>query len=426
MNKQVKQILLIVLAILLIGELAFLGFRAFRGEEPHQPDLPPAAASSPTGETMEAFASSAPSEVSATEVSEAPTEASTEPKESRYVLTFTGDCTFGSTAEKWSNGYGFVKTVGENFNWPFENLRPYFEADDFTIINLEGPLTDGGTPADKQFVFRGLPDYTRIMTGASVEAVTLANNHARDYGQTGYNNTVQALTNSGIAYVERDGTALYTTESGLTIGLYAASFSFRESSIRAAISGLREQGAEIVVCAFHWGDEGTYRPNGSQEYFGRLAIEAGADIVWGHHPHVLQKIERYGNGVIFYSLGNCSFGGNTYPKDYDSAIVQQEVIRGSDGTVRLGELTIVPISLSSVSGRNNYQPTPLQPDTEAYARVLSKLDGSFRGADLISAETAPPTQMPTVPAETEETGVPETAAPEIPTGEIPGSTGAES
>ena len=226
--------------------------------------------------------------------------------------------------------------------------------------------------------------------------------------------------------MERDGTALYTTESGLTIGLYAASFSFRESSIRAAISGLREQGAEIVVCAFHWGDEGTYRPNGSQEYFGRLAIEAGADIVWGHHPHVLQKIERYGNGVIFYSLGNCSFGGHTYPKDYDSAIVQQEVIHGSDGTVRLGELTIVPISLSSVSGRNNYQPTPLQPDTEAYARVLSKLDGSFRGADLISAETAPPTQMPTVPAETGETGVPETAAPEIPTGEIPGSTGAES
>ena len=111
--------------------------------------------------------------------------------------------------------------------------------------------------------------------------------------------------------MERDGTALYTTESGLTIGLYAASFSFRESSIRAAISGLREQGAEIVVCAFHWGDEGTYRPNGSQEYFGRLAIEAGADIVWGHHPHVLQKIERYGNGVIFYSLGNCSFGGNS-------------------------------------------------------------------------------------------------------------------
>ena len=174
MNKQVKQILLIVLAVLLIGELAFLGFRALRGEEPHQPDLPPAAASSPTGETMEAFASSAPSEVSATEVSEAPTEASTEPKESRYVLTFTGDCTFGSTAEKWSNGYGFVKTVGENYDWPFENLRPYFEADDFTIINLEGPLTDGGTPADKQFVFRGLPDYTRIMTGSSVEAVTLA------------------------------------------------------------------------------------------------------------------------------------------------------------------------------------------------------------------------------------------------------------
>lgn len=393
MSKQVKQIILIVLAVLLVGELAYLGFRAFRKEETPQPSVPETTAA-PTVEATEVFAS-APTD--------APTDGPTEPQEIRYVLTFTGDCTLGCTAEKWNNAYGFIQTIGDHYDWPFANVLNYFEEDDFTIINLEGPLTDGGSPAVKEFVFRGPPAYTQIMTGSSVEAVTLANNHAQDYGQTGYNSTTAALTEAGIAYVERDKTALYTTDSGLTIGLYAASFSFSESGIRSAVAQLRSQGAEIVICAFHWGDENSYRANGTQEYFGRVAIEAGADIVWGHHPHVLQKIEQYGDGVIFYSLGNFSFGGAVYPKDYDSAILQQEVIRDPDGSVRLGELTIIPVSISSAGDHNNYQPTPLEPGSTAYERVLSKLDGSFIGPDLPIGQGTSETTEPTAEPATEPT-----------------------
>ena len=111
-------------------------------------------------------------------------------------------------------------------------------------------------------------------------------------------------------------------------------------------------------------------------------LDAGADIVFGSHPHVLQPIEEYGGGIIFYSLGNFSFGGNGAPKDYDTALVQQEVIRDAEGTVSLGQLSIVPASVSSVAERNNFQPTPYEPGTEEYNRVLSKLDETFSGPNL--------------------------------------------
>ena len=112
------------------------------------------------------------------------------------------------------------------------------------------------------------------------------------------------------------------------------------------------------------------------------AIDAGADIVFGTHPHVLQPIEYYADGVIYYSLGNFSFGGNGAPDDYDTALLQQEVIRQPDGTVELGELTRIPACISSIPERNNFQPTPMEPGSEAYDRVLSKLDGSFAGPNL--------------------------------------------
>ena len=301
---------------------------------------------------------------------EAPTEAPTEPV---YTLSFAGDCTLGCTDFYRTHEAGFVQVVGDHYDYPMANVRQIFEADDFTMVNLEGPLTEGGPKADKQFVFRGDPAYTAILTGSSIEAVTTANNHNWDYGPTGQVNTAAALDAAGVAHGGREASFLYTTDSGLTIGVYCDDFAFDRVQIQEAIAALREQGAEVVVCAFHWGEERTYQPNSNQIGWGRIAIDAGADIVYGHHPHVLQPIEYYNGGVIFYSLGNFSFGGNVFPTDKDTAILQQQFVRQADGSLVMGDTIAIPCSISSASDINNYQPTPLEEGSEAYQRVMDKL-----------------------------------------------------
>ena len=349
-------------------------------------------------ETTEIPTTEAPTTVPPTTVppttEPAPTE--TEPQEVRYTLTFTGDCTLASAPSHYNNSQGFIKTVGEDYGFPFRNVLEFFENDDFTIINLESVLADAGGAADKLFTFRGPVAYTQIMTSSSVEAVTLANNHTMDYGKEGYESTTKALTDAGIWFVEENKTQLVTTESGLVIGLYADSFTFSAADIQKNVKSLRDQGAEIIICAFHWGTEGSYRATGQQKQMAHAAIDAGADIVYGHHPHVLQPIEEYNDGYIFYSLGNFSFGGNHFPRDMDSAIVQVQVLRDADGAVSLEGMTIIPVSISSMQGQNNFQPTPYEEGTKEYDRALSKLDGTFNGPDLnVNYDHLKPTEAPT-------------------------------
>lgn len=309
--------------------------------------------------------------------------AETEPAEEHFMLTFVGDCTFGSNPTNYYAGYGFIKTVGEDYAYPFANVTGYFDNDDFTMVNLEGPLCDSGNPVQKKHVFHGPTSYVNILTENSVEAVTIANNHTLDYGQSGYESTLATLESAGVPYVERDASTIVTTESGLTIGLYAAVYYYLDvEDMTAEITAMKEQGVDLIIFAPHWGTEGTYHPTDEQTRVGRAAIDAGADIVYGSHPHVLQPIEEYNGGVIYYSLGNFSFGGNGYPQDYDTALLQQEIIRDRDGNVTLGDLTIVPCNVSSVAGRNNFQPTPYEEGTEEYDRTMAKLDGTFDGPNL--------------------------------------------
>lgn len=296
----------------------------------------------------------------------------------RYVFTFVGDCTLGTTESIYYAPLGFIKTVGDDYDYPFDNVRTYFENDDVTFLNLEGPLTDEGNPCGAVYSFRGPTEYVSILTGSSVEMVSLANNHALDYGAVGYASTKQVLEEAGISYVENDGTTVITLEDGLTIGIYGSMFATaNEDHLTEKITELRRQGVDVIIYAPHWGVERSYSTTWSQDALGHAAIDAGADIVWGCHPHVLQEIEEYNGGVIYYSLGNFSFGGNSAPDDMDTAVIQQEIFLEEDGTVVLGERTIIPCCLSSSDKTNNYQPTPYEPGTEEYDRVMRKLEGTY-------------------------------------------------
>ena len=385
-NPIIRKILLATAAILLAEGLLF-GFLLIRNRIKTRPQAPAqlagniGAAVQETAEPQDAAAAEPEPEpavnpnVSAELIIEAP-----EPES--FLITLVGDCTLATDAMSYGGAGTFVGVVGDDYDYPFANVRDLFEADDCTFVNLECDLTDVATVSDKMFAFRGPTAYTNILTGSSVEFVSYANNHMYDYGYEGYDETIAALENAGLAYCERNSTALYTTESGLTIGVYAGYFTFDEADMVADIGALKEQGAELIIASLHWGDEGKYHPIPDQEYYGHVAIDAGADIVYGHHPHVLQRIEEYGDGLIFYSLGNFSFGGNTNPRDKDTVVVQQEIIR-EGRSVRLGETTLLPCCVSSAPDRNTYQPTLYEEGTEEYDRVLSKLDGTFDGPDLV-------------------------------------------
>ncbi len=313
----------------------------------------------------------APTETTVPETT-APTETTvpetTAPQAQSLTLTFAGDCTLGSNPNNYFADCGFIKTVGDDYGYPFRNVLPYFTQDELTLVNLEGTFCDQGNPRQKRHVFRGPTDYVRILTENSVELVNLANNHSMDYGQAGYDSTLDTgnprqkrhvfrgptdyvriltensvelvnlannhsmdygqagydstldtLDKAGIPYIQQEQSLLITTSSGLVVGLYGAVYYHldQEEMVRQ-VRQLRQDGAQLVIVAPHWGVENTYTPTTEQQSFGHAAIEAGADIVFGTHPHVLQPIEQYQDGVIFYSLGNFSFGGNTAPKDFDT------------------------------------------------------------------------------------------------------------
>ena len=307
--------------------------------------------------------------------------------------------------------------VGDDFAYPFADVYDIFSTDDCTFINLECVLSDDAkAPADKTFVFKGPTRYTNIMTQGSVEFANIVNNHTVDYGDKGYEDTLAALDGAGIQYCEKKDVMVFTTESGLKIGVYADLDPRKIDGIYVKMKQLREMGAEVIVAIMHWGIEYQYRANSDQVRIAHTLVDAGADIVYGHHPHVLQEIERYNGGIIYYSLGNFSFGGNTSPADKDTVILQQKVVRQPDGTVKLDELTIIPCHVTGRFYPNDYQPCPMEENTEAYERVLKKLKGTYEkttlvvpGRDDLNGTTAPvettgatvapnPTEVATGPA----------------------------
>ena len=296
-------------------------------------------------------------------------------KPSKKVVTITavGDCTL-ATDDAAMGSNSFVATAEEeDYTYFFENVADIFEEDDLTIVNFEGTLSERGKRQDKQFAFRGDPEYVEILTSSSVEAATLANNHSSDYGKESYDDTIEYLEDEGIAVF--DGTDIEILEvNGVNVGLvgiYALNET-RAAELEPAMEKAIEEGAELIIVNFHWGEEKAKTPNSTQKELAHKAIDLGADLVVGHHPHVLQGIEKYNGKYIVYSLGNFCFGGNNNPSDKDTMIFRQTfTLEDGEPEDDDDDILIIPCSISSASDRNNYQPTPLE-DEEA-DRVTEKI-----------------------------------------------------
>ena len=211
-----------------------------------------------------------------------------------------------------------------------------------------------------------------VFTSSSVEAANLANNHSKDYGKQSYEDTVKTLEDAGIVsfgYDQVKVTEVAGVKVGLT-GVYELAKGIECSEdVKANIAALKDMGAELIVCVFHWGTERESTADSVQRELAHLAIDEGADIVVGHHPHVLQGIETYKDKTIAYSLGNFCFGGNKNPSDKDSVILQ-ETFTVDNGT-NTSETTLIPCSLSSSTDKNDYKPRVLEGDEGQ--RVLDKI-----------------------------------------------------
>ena len=305
------------------------------------------------------------------------------PEPEVFNLSFIGDITPDTVAYYRGSSVAYQNVVTtDNLGYVFEKTIQYFEDDDFTMANFECALTNETTASDKNFTFRAPPEYAGILTEGSVEFVTLGNNHVLDYGEQGYADTKATLDGVGIGYAGRDEYTVYETESGLKIGVYAVSFPDSTAQIENGIAALKEAGAEFIIAALHWGDEGSYQVNATQTAQGHAAIDAGADVVYGSHPHTLQECEEYNGGYIYYSMGNWSFGGNTNPRDKDTIIVKLTVMRDIDGSISITGREHIPCASSGEKNSNNYQPVPYDVGSEEYERTLSKIDGTFTGSNL--------------------------------------------
>ena len=313
--------------------------------------------------------------------------------EKEYVISIVGDCTLASPQFIDPTEHRSIEYhIQSDYSYPFAFTRDYFIDDDLTLANLECVLSDTRFSSLEQFSFLAPTAYVEILKQGGVDFVTTANNHIEDFGTGGREFTYIALDTAEFPYGKDGESRIFTTESGLRVGIYCATGKNNGGFLEidpepavAAVKQLKAEGADYVVCILHWGRELVYKPTDGQIDIAHRCIDAGADLIYGSHSHCLQPVEEYNGGLILYSMGNWVFGGSTAPTDMDTAIIQVRVLRGSDGSVRTAGYTAIPCCVSSrpvkdnYSGDNynDYRPTPYTEGSDAYKRVLSKLDGSY-------------------------------------------------
>lgn len=292
------------------------------------------------------------------------------------VLSLVGDCTIGTDPrfDESTSLITVVKNKGSDYSYLFKNVSDIFKNDDITVANLEVTFTNSEVRDQKQYTFKAPPEFAESLQKGSIEGVDVDNNHTRDFLEKGYEDTLEALKKYNISYFGNDNKWIKEVKGNKIGFLGYQAWTYDEDNmnkVKSDIKDLKSNGASIVVVSFHWGDEGKYNANSVQKQVAHYAIDNGADLVVGHHPHVVQGIERYKGKAIVYSLGNFCFGGNVNPRDKDTFIFQEKFDfknnKFSESSIR-----VIPCSVSSVNYINDYCPTPLKDENKD--RVLKKIN----------------------------------------------------
>lgn len=294
-------------------------------------------------------------------------ESTTSTASPEIVISAVGDIMLDGTARP--------VLAEQGYDYPFVQMRQHFSDAQIVFGNVEGPLTDRGEPEpDKKYVFRSPPaKVSAALKQAGFNVVSLANNHTLDYGADGLAQTIEALEAAGIRHAgagadlqaarqpvmfQVDGQRIAILAYSMTLpenffaGINKPGTAFaHEDQVRDDVMAARKQ-ADIVLVSFHWGQEGKTELRDYQTKVGHLAIDSGASAVIGHHPHILQGIERYKDGIIIYSLGNFTFG--SYSMNAARSVVAK--LRFRNGSLQ--KLQLFPINVNNFEVQ--FQPQPLQ------------------------------------------------------------------
>ena len=351
------------------------------------------------------------------------------------VLAAGGDVTLGARLEEHLQALAIQDGTLDPHGYPFARIAHHLRGADLALVNLEGPFTRRGIRLPKNFNFRASPHLAAALSRAGIGAVSLANNHVMDYGAAGLQDTLAALAGEGIAGFGAGATlpaarrGVVVERRGMRIGLlgylflgdnsieppaifagpgrpgvagHPRSAAAVEAMVRQDVASLRPR-VDALVISFHWGREKRYEPEGYQRRLGRAAVDAGAQVVVGHHPHVIQGIEAYRGGLIAYSLGNFVFGGKWRPDDTDAILLKVRLrpspaaataarwwapalptaasppgagFGGRPGGAAVAGYEVVPLALGI------YPDAPFQPVElagEDAARLRARLEASSRG-----------------------------------------------
>lgn len=302
------------------------------------PEAPRPSAAGPTSAAVSAAAASAP--------------------EGTLLLSAVGDCTLGDAAGSERAPGSFHHTheaTGRDMARPFSGVLGVLGKDDLTIANLETTLTTAPQRTNVPFAFRGKPEFAQMLVAGSIDVVNLANNHTADCGFNGTRETAEALERAGVGHFglgavdRRTIRGIEVVNLGWTGG--------RDEIMPQVVEAIRKEKRpdNLVIVSFHWGIEGEHASNGVQLKLGRASIDAGADLVLGHHPHVLQGIEEYKGRRIVYSLGNFVFGGNAQPSETESMIFQARFEK-KDGVVRATGYEVIPVFITGDRVQNDFRP----------------------------------------------------------------------
>ncbi|MDY3280659.1 MAG: CapA family protein [Eubacteriales bacterium] len=306
------------------------------------------------------------------------------------TITAVGDVTIGRNVQH--NGTSiFEKELQKqdgDINFIFRNVKDIFESDDLTIANFEGVLADSySIPSNKKnnsFLLLAPTSYVTALTDNSVEAVTMENNHVGDFGDDGVASTIAAMESAEVVWSNADHMGVYEAQ-GLKIAMLAYQTlnqpisSEQLKDVVAADIATAKETCDLVIVSFHWGDELDYAPKSNQIMLGRAAVDAGADLVLGHHSHRINPIECYNGKYIVYSLANCSFAGNNKPSDMFTFIFQTR-IKVKDGQVTGNSFRIIPCRISSRKDYNDFAITPLT-DQSNITTVINTLKSNSKKLD---------------------------------------------